>query len=126
MKLHLTIALGVAALVVGIVPTAAADGPNYTPNYNPPNYNPNPNPQGEAHGVHCRGFSKKHVKGEKGTPFSRCVRARARARNHKHMPPGQACKGMSKKHVKGQKGTEFSRCVTEIAHMRREEQQAQV
>jgi hypothetical protein len=26
-----------------------------------------------APGQQCKGLSKKHVKGEKGTPFSRCV-----------------------------------------------------
>lgn len=33
-------------------------------------------PAGEkakAYGKHCQGKSKKHVAGEKGTPFSRCV-----------------------------------------------------
>ena len=127
MKLHLTVALALAALGLVIAPAALADGPDYTPNYNPPNYHPNPpSPKGNAHGVRCRGWSKKHVKGEKGTPFSRCVKAMARAAHHKHMPPGQACKGMSKKHVKGQKGTEFSRCVKEVAHVREDEQLAQV
>jgi hypothetical protein len=28
----------------------------------------------------CRGFSKKHVEGVKGTPFSRCVVAAAQAK----------------------------------------------
>jgi hypothetical protein len=28
----------------------------------------------------CKGMSKKHVEGEKGTPFSRCVKAAARLR----------------------------------------------
>jgi len=123
MKLHLTLALGVVTLLVGLVPAAAADGPNYTPNYNPPNYTPttHPQPKGKAHGVRCRGESKKHVKGQKGTAFSRCVKAMARAKNHKHMPPGQACKGTSKKHVKGQQGTPFSRCVKDVAQMRKEE-----
>jgi hypothetical protein len=127
MKLQLTAALAVAALGLAIVPAALADGPNYTPNYTPPNYHPNPpSPKGKAYGVRCRGESKKHVKGQKGTAFSRCVRAMARADHHKHMAPGRACREMSKKHVKGQKGTEFSRCVKDVAQMRKEEQQAQV
>jgi hypothetical protein len=29
----------------------------------------------------CKGLSKKHTKGEKGTPFSRCVRAAAKLRS---------------------------------------------
>jgi hypothetical protein len=28
----------------------------------------------------CKGLSKKHIKGEKGTPFSRCVTAAAKLR----------------------------------------------
>jgi hypothetical protein len=34
-------------------------------------------PKGKAHGKRCQGVSKKRVKGEKGTPFSRCVKASA-------------------------------------------------
>ena len=34
----------------------------------------------KAYGVYCRGFSKKHVEGAKGTPFSRCVVAAAQAK----------------------------------------------
>lgn len=33
-----------------------------------------------APGQVCQGLSKKHVKGEKGTPFSRCVREAAHSR----------------------------------------------
>ena len=32
----------------------------------------------KAYGVHCKGESKKHVKGVKGTPFSQCVVAMAK------------------------------------------------
>jgi hypothetical protein len=34
----------------------------------------------------CKGESKKHVKGEKGTPFSRCVAAAARLREEQGEP----------------------------------------
>jgi hypothetical protein len=34
--------------------------------------------KGKAYGKYCQGESKKHVKGEKGTPFSRCVSAAAK------------------------------------------------
>ena len=69
----------------------------------------------------CKGFSKKHVKGEKGTPFSQCVTAMAKAATNDDLSPGQACKGLSKKHVKGEKGTEFSRCVVAAAKLRKEQ-----
>jgi hypothetical protein len=35
--------------------------------------------KGKAIGKSCKGLSKKHVKGQKGTPFSRCVQAKAKA-----------------------------------------------
>jgi hypothetical protein len=73
----------------------------------------------KAYGKYCQGESKKHVAGEKGTPFSQCVTAMARAANNEKLSPGQACKGMSKKHVKGEKGTPFSRCVKAAAKLRK-------
>lgn len=69
----------------------------------------------KAYGVYCRGFSKDHVKGEKGTPFSRCVTAAAKAATNDDTTPREACQGFSKKHVKGAKGTPFSRCVSAAA-----------
>ncbi|MBW8059767.1 MAG: hypothetical protein FVQ78_05420 [Solirubrobacterales bacterium] len=73
----------------------------------------------KAYGRYCRGTSKKHVKGEKGTEFSRCVTAMAKAAKNERMNPRKACRGLSKKHVKGEKGTEFSRCVKAAAKLRR-------
>jgi hypothetical protein len=76
----------------------------------------------KAYGVYCReqGFSKKHVKGEKGTPFSRCVTAMAKAATPPEETAKAACKGFSKVHVKGQKGTPFSRCVVAAAQVKKE------
>lgn len=95
-----------------------------------PTYKPAPTPSPPAHakayGFYCKGQSKKHVKGEKGTAFSRCVRAMAKAAKHEKLAPGQACKGLSKKHAKGQKGTAFSRCVKGVAQMREDLQPATV
>jgi hypothetical protein len=138
MKLRMTFVLGLAMLSLGLVPaTGAADGVTYTPggpSYHPdtpkgPKYNPdNPKPghphggpQGKAYGYYCKGQSKKHVKGEKGTAFSRCVKALARADRNPKLHPKKACKALSKKHVKGQKGTPFSQCVKGVNQMRREE-----
>jgi hypothetical protein len=120
MKLQVKLALVTGALALGIAPAALADGPTYTP----PEYTPAPPPQAKAYGYYCRGQSKKHVKGEKGTAFSRCVKAMAQAAHHEHMAPGRACKDESKKHVKGQEGTSFSRCVKGVAQMRKEHQEA--
>jgi hypothetical protein len=126
MKPHIKVALIAAALTLG-AGTAAMAGPQYGPDYTPA-----PPPHGKGHakghqhakayGFHCKGFSKKHVKGQKGTPFSQCVKAMAQAHKHERMAPGRACKALSKKHVKGKKGTPFSRCVKEVAQMRKEQQ----
>jgi hypothetical protein len=71
-------------------------------------------PKGNAYGKYCQGESKKHVKGEKGTAFSRCVAA-AKDAAENGTPPNEACKTLSKKHVKGEKGTAYSRCVSAAA-----------
>jgi hypothetical protein len=71
----------------------------------------------KAYGKHCQGESKKHVAGQKGTPFSRCVTAMAKLATGQTSNPRTACKGLSKKHVAGQKGTPFSRCVSEGAKL---------
>ena len=140
MKLHhLKVALVVGALALSVVPAMALASPpanqgtahnhpkSNNNNGNGPNYATSPPPQAKAYGRLCneQGASKKHVKGEKGTEFSRCVTALAHAAHNPNLPPNQACKGMSKKHVKGQKGTEFSRCVVAAAHLRHDEQQSQ-
>lgn len=120
MKLHIRTALATGALALAAVP-ATAGAVTYTPSPSPPEYKPAPPPHAKAHGVRCKGKSKKHVKGQKGTEFSRCVRALKKAKNNPHMAPGQVCKKESKEHVKGQKGTAFSRCVKLVAQQRREE-----
>jgi hypothetical protein len=66
----------------------------------------------KAYGRYCKDQSKKHVAGEKGTPFSRCVTAMAKLASEDTSSPRKACKGQSKKHVDGEKGTPFSRCVS--------------
>jgi hypothetical protein len=109
-----------------IVPTAAlAEGPNYAPAPAPKPKKPMPGPSApagqlaKAYGAKCKGFSKKHVKGQKATPFSRCVKAMATAAVTKKTAK-LACTGLSKEHVKGQKGTEFSRCVIGAAQVKQE------
>jgi hypothetical protein len=126
MRSHIRIALATGALALLAAPMTAS-AVTYTPTPGP-KYKPAPPPpppaHAKAHGKRCQGKSKKHVKGQKGTEFSRCVKAQRllrKARNNPHMPPGRVCKNESKEHVKGQKGTAFSRCVKMVAHLRREE-----
>ena len=75
----------------------------------------------KAYGLNCKGESKKHVEGEKGTPFSQCVTAMAKLAHGKTSSPRKACKELSKKHEKGEKGTPFSRCVSNGAELLREQ-----
>ena len=123
------IAVLVGALSLVSMPGAAlAQGVDYAPAH--PEHpahptHPTPGPKAslpekaQAYGVYCRGFSKKHVKGEKGTPFSRCVTAMAKAATNDETTAREACRGLSKKHVKGAKGTPFSRCVVAAAQAKK-------
>jgi hypothetical protein len=116
-----------ALIAMLLVPTAAlAEGPNYAPAPVPTHpKKPLPGPTApagqlvKAYGAKCKGFSKKHVKGVKGTPFSSCVKAMATAATTKKTAK-VACTGLSKEHVKGQKGTDFSRCVVAAAKVKTE------
>jgi hypothetical protein len=132
MKLRILITMGLAVFALALVPaTGMADGPDYQPegpSYHPEHPNNTPKgpktaPKGNAYGYYCRGESKKHVKGVKGTPFSLCVRAHKRAANQPDLTPKQACKDLKgQKHVAhGDKGTPFSRCVKSVAQQRKEE-----
>jgi hypothetical protein len=75
--------------------------------------------QAKAYGVLCQSQkeSKKHVAGQKGTPFSQCVVALAKLAKGQVHSTSAACKAESKKHVAGQKGTPFSRCVSAAAKL---------
>lgn len=136
MKPHLKVVLAVGALALSVAPAMALASPpsnQGTAHNHPkgsgngPNYATSPPPQAKAYGSYCneQGASKKHVPGQKGTPFSQCVTALAHAAHNPSLTPRQTCQaqGLSKKHVKGQKGTPFSQCVVAAAHMRRDEQQ---
>ncbi|UJA20570.1 hypothetical protein HJD18_10365 [Thermoleophilia bacterium SCSIO 60948] len=70
-----------------------------------------PSENAKAYGKYCKEESKKHVKGEKGSPFSQCVKAMAQLDKGKADSPREACKDLSKKHVKGMKRTPFAECV---------------
>ena len=79
---------------------------------------PPPSPT-HAYGKFCQTQSKKHVAGQKGTPFSQCVTALAKADKNDAITAREACKALSKKHVAGQKGTPFSKCVVGVAQLRK-------
>ncbi|HEY5816715.1 MAG TPA: hypothetical protein VIS95_10320 [Solirubrobacterales bacterium] len=129
MKLMVKIALVTGALALACGGAALAAQPEGVPKGKGPTYTPadppkgGPASKGNAYGYHCKGESKKHVEGEKGTAFSRCVKNMAQAAKQKSKAPGQICKGESRKHVKGEKGTAFSRCVKAVNALRKEERQ---
>lgn len=103
-------------------PYGKAKGPTYTPGDPAPGPKDGLPAQAKAYGRYCQGESKKHVKGEKGTAFSRCVKAMAKAAHDERVTARKACKGLSKKHVKGEKGTPFSRCVKAAAQLRKDQE----
>jgi hypothetical protein len=70
----------------------------------------------KAYGRLCRTESRKHLAGEKGTAFSRCVTAMAKAANGTASPT-RACAGLSRRHTAGQHGTPYSRCVVAARHL---------
>ena len=83
----------------------------------PPGPNAPASTKAKAYGKMCQGQSKKHVAGQKGTPFSQCVTAMAKAATGKTDSPTKACATLSHKHVAGQKGTPFSQCVVAAAKL---------
>lgn len=110
-----TIALA-AVLALSAVPAFALpaqvpsnQGTAHTPST--PGPNASASSKAKAYGKYCSALSKKHVAGQKGTPFSKCVTAMAKLATEQTRSPSKACKSESKKHVDGQKGTPFSRCV---------------
>jgi hypothetical protein len=111
-----------AVAVCAVVPTLALAG-------GPPTGDRQPGPaaspaaKAKAYGRYCQNQSKKHVAGQKGTPFSQCVTAMAKLATGKTSSPTIACGAMSKKHVAGEKGTPFSRCVAAGAKLLREQHQ---
>lgn len=127
MKRSTRIAMVVAGCLLVAAPAMAlaspghgkGNGPGYVP---APPETPGPKSglpeKAKAYGRYCQDQSKKHVDGQKGTPFSQCVTAMAKAAHDERLTARQACKGLSKKHVKGVKGTPFSKCVQGVAKLR--------
>jgi hypothetical protein len=89
----------------------------------PPGPSASADTKAKAYGKHCQGQSKKHVAGQKGTPFSQCVTAMAKLATGRTSSPTTACGAMSRKHVAGEKGTPYSRCVAAGAKLLRDQHQ---
>ena len=86
----------------------------------PPGPSASAETKAKAYGKQCQGQSKKHVTGQQGAAFSRCVTAMAKVATGKANPT-TACKTLSKKHVAGQKGTPYSRCVVAAAQLQKQQ-----
>jgi hypothetical protein len=84
----------------------------------PPGPNAPAATKAKAYGRFCQTESKKHIAGQKGTPFSQCVTAMAKLATGQTTNPARACQALSKKHVTGEKGTPYSKCVTAAAKLR--------
>jgi hypothetical protein len=141
MRFHSKLAVLIGAMALCAAPAFAAGQPSGTPPDNQgtspvpgngkshlPNTTPGPSAglsaKAKAYGFYCQGESKKHVDGQKGTPFSQCVTAMAKLANGNTDNPAKACAGESKKHVKGEKGTPFSRCVSAAAKLQHDQDQS--
>jgi hypothetical protein len=87
MKLQIKIGVLAGAFALAALPGTAMADPVYTPAPGPdykPAPPPPPPPHAKAYGKRCQGKSKKHVKGEQGTEFSRCVKTAAQLRKRQH------------------------------------------
>ena len=124
MKFTRNIAVAAVTLAFGIAPAVAlAGGPGKSsaaPGHNKTTTTTTAGGSSptKAYGHFCQGESKKHVAGERGTPFSQCVVALAHANRDARATARAACSSLSKKHVAGQTGTPFSECVTAVAKLR--------
>jgi hypothetical protein len=128
MELRGRIQAAVAVATIAVTPLALATGAEAHPGSGhdakaqghhakaPPSQSSS---HGKAYGKLCQSESKQHVAGEKGTPFSDCVKAMAKLHNGSTHNPAKACAGLSKKHVAGQKGTPYSQCVSAGAKLRK-------
>jgi hypothetical protein len=128
MRCYTKVGAAIAVCLLVVLPAMATADPGngnsnghgieYAPGQPPQGPGVTPPDQAKAYGQLCQAESKKHLAGEKGTPFSQCVTALAKAAHNERITARQACKGLSKKHVKGEKGTPFSRCISGVAKLR--------
>jgi hypothetical protein len=125
------------AATLALVPAPAMALPPQAPSNNGTEHAPSSTPSGKAPGPHaglpakakaygryCQSFSKKHVAGTPGTPFSKCVTDMAKLGSDRTDSPRKACRDQSKRHVAGQKGTPFSRCVSAGAKLLADQDEA--
>lgn len=125
MKARTRITTAIATLALGAVPATAlahGDPGTHGRSQSAPGHTTSAGStagsNAKAYGKACQSESKKHVAGQKGTPFSACVTDMAHLAGSSRTNPHLACANESKKHVGGQKGTPYSECVTAAAKLR--------
>jgi hypothetical protein len=150
MRIPAKLTAATAAITLGLASAALASGPGthgrsqYAPGHNRSQQSSStassgttttstttasPSNNGKAYGRLCQAESKKHVAGQKGTPFSKCVTDMAHLAHSLQSSngsqgtgtgqanPARTCANESKKHTAGQTGTPFSRCVSAAAKL---------
>ena len=129
-KVPSKITVAATALALGLAPAALAQaGPNHGTSQNAPGHSQTsgsastttsstPSSNAKAYGRYCQGQSKKHVAGQKGTPFPNCVKDMAQMAKHLRTNAHIVCANETKKHVAGQKGTPYSDCVAAAVKLR--------
>lgn len=122
MKVLSKLAAVMVVLALGLVPAAAlANGSSHGKSKTAPGHNKSTGSsstsKAKAYGKYCQAESKKHVAGQKGTPFSNCVTDMAQLAKSSKSNPHTVCANESKKHLAGQKGTPYSDCVSAAAKL---------
>jgi hypothetical protein len=69
-------------------------------------------PTAHAAGYYCKGESKRHARGFKGTPFAQCVSAMKQLKGTDALSPREACASVTKRHFPGMKRTPYAVCVS--------------
>lgn len=92
-------------------PEAGGTAPSQTPQ-TPTQTPTTTTPSVRAAGYYCKGESKRHVRGFKGTPFGQCVGAMMRLKATNGLSPRKACSSVTKRHFPGMKKTPYALCVS--------------
>lgn len=124
MKIRNRFLTAIAVCSMGVAPLALADASAaHTGPVHPAHPASPTTAQTRAYGKFCQGESKKHIAGQKGTPFSQCVTAMAKLAHGTSKSPSKACAGLSKKHVANTRSTPYSLCVAGGAKLLKSRQQ---
>ena len=124
------VAIGALGAPAMATPPAGSPGASHKPATTP---GPNASASAKAHayGKYCATVSKKHVAGQKGTPFSQCVTAMAKAAKAAKAAeaakaagtaattpsPAKSCAGVTKKKVGDETKSAYSKCVSGAAKL---------